>query len=55
MASTTQDTLYDVFSNIAGKQAETLEPITSASDELAESLQRVRTTRSPWLRSARRG
>ena len=41
MASTTQDILYDVFSNAAGSQAEALEPITSASDELAESLQGV--------------
>lgn len=41
MASTTQDRLYDVFSNAAGSQAEALEPITSASDELAESLRSV--------------
>ena len=41
MASTTQDILYDVFSNAAGSQAEALEPIASASDELAESLQGV--------------
>jgi hypothetical protein len=41
MASTTQDTLYDVFANAAGSQAEALEPITSASDELATSLHGV--------------
>ena len=41
MASTTQDRLYDVFSNAAGSQADALEPITSASDELAESLRSV--------------
>jgi hypothetical protein len=41
MASTTQDTLYDAFSNAAGSQAEVLEPIANASDELAESLQSV--------------
>src|ERR1039458_1776043 len=41
MASTTQDTLYDVFANAAGSQAEALEPITSASDELAASLHGV--------------
>jgi hypothetical protein len=39
MASTTQDTLYDAFSNAAGSQAEVLEPIANASDELAESLE----------------
>ena len=41
MASETQDTLYDAFSNAAGSQAEALEPITSASDKLAESLRSV--------------
>ncbi|MGA2195034.1 MAG: hypothetical protein ABSH40_07160 [Bryobacteraceae bacterium] len=41
MASETQDTLYDAFSNAAGSQAEVLEPIANASDELAESLQGV--------------
>src|ERR1039457_5019944 len=41
MANTTQDTLYDAFSNAAGSQAEALEPITSASDKLAESLRSV--------------
>lgn len=41
MASTTQDTLYDEFSNAAGNQAEVLEPIANASDELAESLESV--------------
>ena len=41
MASTTQDTLYDAFSNAAGSQAEVLEPIANASDELAESLASV--------------
>jgi hypothetical protein len=41
MAGTTQDTLYDAFSNAAGSQAEALEPIANASDELAESLQTV--------------
>jgi hypothetical protein len=41
MASTTQDTLYDAFSNAVGSQAEVLEPIANASDELAESLESV--------------
>jgi len=41
MASTTQDTLYDAFLNASGSQAEVLEPIANASDELAESLQSV--------------
>jgi len=41
MASTTQDTLYDAFSNAAGSQAVDLEPIANASDELADSLQGV--------------
>jgi hypothetical protein len=38
MGNTTQDRLYDVFSSAAGSQAEALAPITSASDELADSL-----------------
>ena len=41
MASTTQDTLYDAFSNAAGSQAEALEPIANASNELAEAVQGV--------------
>ena len=41
MASTTQDALYDSFSNAAGSQVDDLEPIVNASDELAESLQSV--------------